>query len=288
MPRPAATFRPSAAVIPSRLAVRSERPATPSGRTAFTLIELLVVISLLALLVSILLPSLARAKELGKKAVCQNNVRSLQIGNELYQAEHEGFYAPGASLIEPSPDAPSAGGLNLQRWFGRRESAGETPFDIPEGPLLPFLPGRKVRECPGFTEYFQGFETGCGGYGYNNAYVGRQVQPDGTLRSNRTGNRAEAFAQPSATVAFTDAALVKDRLIEYSFCEPPYSGTWELTPSIHFRHGESVCAAWLDSHVSEERMAFSRDNNPYVPENSPEDFRLGWFGPDSNELFDLD
>lgn len=46
---------------------------------AFTLIELLVVVALLALLLGILLPQLAGAREAGRQAVCRSNLRSLEI-----------------------------------------------------------------------------------------------------------------------------------------------------------------------------------------------------------------
>ena len=51
---------------------------------AFTLIELLVVISIIALLLSILMPSLSRVKEAGKRTVCLNNVKSLALGIIMY------------------------------------------------------------------------------------------------------------------------------------------------------------------------------------------------------------
>ncbi len=53
-------------------------------RKGFTLIELLVVVAIIALLISILLPSLARARELSKRAVCAANVRGIGQSCKIY------------------------------------------------------------------------------------------------------------------------------------------------------------------------------------------------------------
>ena len=50
----------------------------------FTLVELLVVISIIALLMAILLPALARAREYAKRAVCSNQIKQLQTGWYMY------------------------------------------------------------------------------------------------------------------------------------------------------------------------------------------------------------
>lgn len=62
----------------------------------FTLIELLVVVSIIALLISILLPSLKRAKEHAKRAVCASNLHQLIIALHLYTEDNNGEL-PGLS-----------------------------------------------------------------------------------------------------------------------------------------------------------------------------------------------
>jgi len=54
----------------------------------FTLIELLVVVAIIALLVSMLLPTLTRARELAKRAMCQGNLKGIYQGIALYNTEN--------------------------------------------------------------------------------------------------------------------------------------------------------------------------------------------------------
>jgi len=74
-------------------------------RTGFTLIELLVVISIIALLISILLPALASARQSSRAVACLSNVRQMGIAETSYAADHDGYYtAASTDPIESDPE----------------------------------------------------------------------------------------------------------------------------------------------------------------------------------------
>ncbi len=73
---------------------------TPRSRRAFTLIELLVVISIVALLVSILLPALARAREAAVNTQCQAQFRQLGLIWHVY-LENNQYFMPDNSWFKP-------------------------------------------------------------------------------------------------------------------------------------------------------------------------------------------
>ena len=60
-----------------------------SRKTAFTLIELLVVVSIIALLVSILLPALSQARAQAKKVMCRSNLHQMSIAMVAYALDHD-------------------------------------------------------------------------------------------------------------------------------------------------------------------------------------------------------
>lgn len=283
-------------------------------KSGFTLVELLVVVSIIAVLLSVLLPCLSKARQQSRQAVCSSNIRQLYIANGGYAIENRGYYVLAAEKISK----------NLHRWHGVRTNVNK-PFDPLKGPLRSYLADGQVKRCPAFKEnnYLTAagqslnFEAGCGGYGYNDEYIGGRSDSYGAMGGSEYSARSSDIKTAAQTVMFADTAyrqqLQKNMtvFIEYSFAHPPY-WVWYLQamgcrlsmidlassaetmggrpdPTIHFRHGKFTDVCWADGHVSKETMNFSA---PYIThavmtKAQTAEMALGWFGPDDNSLFDL-
>jgi len=77
------------------------KPVHPSrSKPGFTLVELLVVIGIIALLISILLPSLNAAREQGRTVKCLSNMKNMGLGMTMYMNDYKGRLMP--SEIEPN------------------------------------------------------------------------------------------------------------------------------------------------------------------------------------------
>ncbi len=72
-------------------------------RKGFTLIELLVVVAIISLLMSILLPSLSKAREQSKLVACASNLRQLSMAMEIYADSNSGYYL---AVVDSATSAP--------------------------------------------------------------------------------------------------------------------------------------------------------------------------------------
>lgn len=211
----------------------------------FTLIELLVVISIIAILASIFLPALSKAREKSREIVCMGNLKQIGVSCAMYISDSI-FFPVGY-------DGTSTWGRILAN----------------EG----YVKNNRIYACPSFDSTyptrnviqnhgFSGYES-CSHYGYNFQYIGGDSRPAGYIATMRPEN----IITPSATVLYADSRLSlrntdyeKAGYYRLMYSMDSGSGsTWlAFLDARHTARGVGVL--WADMHSS---TVHCTDANPY-------------------------
>src|SRR5688572_1598921 len=141
-------------------------------RNAFTLVELLVVIGIIALLISILLPSLAAARRQAKSVTSLSNLRQVGIGIVQYRIENKGYY-PLAAWNKFPGRARFRWADAIYPYMKNTEVYMSPQLDEPERQRMnkPFFHTTTGTASDG-SEIIVGKTLYFGGYGYNWHYLG--------------------------------------------------------------------------------------------------------------------
>lgn len=219
-------------------------------QTGFTLVELLVVIGIIALLISMLLPALNRAREAAQKVACQSNLRQVYQAALFYANDNKGWlhatYSPSGPYFV---------------WF--RALAGEVPA------VLPVERRGNVYVCPSYeTTYNLSGETNYAMNGY--VAWGVNVEYWSHVKLNKVGQQTEvplfADAQDPSNAATDWYAINRDSDI--------------VVPrgKLGFRHNKAANIAFFDGHVGS--VSFGLESAPYA-----EALSLLWSGVPGRTIY---
>lgn len=128
----------------------------------FTLVELLVVIGIIAVLISILLPTLSRARESANRVACASNLRQLANAIVMYTGENKGWFpniavwgGPGATALGYGTNATPAPTGYPADWIGWPDDwivwRNKTVGDPLRGAIVKYLgnpTSGRIMTCP--------------------------------------------------------------------------------------------------------------------------------------------
>jgi len=128
-------------------------PRGPANRRAgFTLVELLVVVGIIALLISILLPSLSSAREQAPTVACLSNLRQIGIIHTAYVNENRGYIVP-CDYLDVNGGTTADGYKTLESWCTILVTSKYMPY--PPNTTAGAVPNQDtILKCPSGGEEF--------------------------------------------------------------------------------------------------------------------------------------
>jgi prepilin-type N-terminal cleavage/methylation domain-containing protein/prepilin-type processing-associated H-X9-DG protein len=209
---------------------------THSSQRAFTLIELLVVIAIIAILASLLLPALARAKQKAKAIKCLSNEKQIALGYLLYASDNSDYLPLAAHLGDA---APCQWFFEISPYIGK-QTASYTSL-VAKANVVACPSAKLEKVFPSSTPASEAY----GGYGHNYVYLGYLEETE-RVKTTKVTKPVETWMNGDGLDPAPGLAWYN-----YGYLYPPARPPWGTTTvRPYVRHGKGGNYSWVDGHVS--------------------------------------
>jgi prepilin-type N-terminal cleavage/methylation domain-containing protein/prepilin-type processing-associated H-X9-DG protein len=257
-------------------------------KKGFTLVELLVVMSITAMLLCILLPSLSRARRQAKSVFCLNNLQQMSIAAINYTHSYNDHY-PLAYYNQ------KVGGIRYYySWdFTTYKDWSTTPATETVKPGLLWQKDtiEQVHQCPVFKGSSNSLADPYTGYNYNTSYIGMDetVWPCDSVKTTKV-------KRPSETAIFGDGQY-KDganKFMRAPFSNPQdasFSDSYRYAGAQGYRHLGKTNVVFCDGHAQSLKDRFT--NTDPIGKQSLDEYneahseKIGFLSPD-NSVYDIE